>query len=186
MTDGRTKRDFTDFLGYLGEKGLIPQNTAVGRKAAAHKVFAILSESESSDMTKLDIDEVMVRFENLNRGKYTTDSLRSYRSRLRNSLQEFAEYCENPLSFRPRRRVKAIPLKKIKDAPVNGSLDESDGEQPVDVQQNSTANRSAVHVLPIALRPNLTIQIAGLPFDLKKSEAQKLANIILAHALPDE
>ena len=40
-----------------------------------------------------------------------------------------------------------------------------------------------VNVLPISLRAGLTVQIAGLPFDLTKAEAQKIANIVLAHAV---
>jgi hypothetical protein len=181
---GRTKQDFIDFLAYLGEKGLIPQNTAIGRKAAAIKVFSVLSDAECADMTKLDIDEVMVRFENRNRGKYTTDSLRSYQSRLRNSLQEFSDYCENPLSFRPRRRSKSNVIKKNKPEQNSGSFDEQE-TSATQAQSVQPPPRPAVQILPVALRPDLTIQIAGLPFDLTKLEAQKLANIILAHALPD-
>jgi hypothetical protein len=37
-------------------------------------------------------------------------------------------------------------------------------------------------VLPIPLRAGLIIQVVGLPFDLTRPEAQKVANIILAHA----
>jgi hypothetical protein len=59
-------------------------------------------------------------------------------------------------------------------------------EKAVAAEQPAAISRPAMHVLPIALRPDLTIQIAGLPFDLTIAEAKKLANIILAHALPDE
>jgi hypothetical protein len=37
------------------------------------------------------------------------------------------------------------------------------------------------HVLPIAIRSGVVVEIVGLPFDLTKAEAQKVANIILAH-----
>ena len=184
MADGRSLQDFMEFLVSLGEKGLIPQNTAIGRRAAAQKVFAVLNAVESQDMTQIDIDEVMVRFANLNRGKYTPDSLRSYQSRLRNALVEFAEFCDNPLSFRPRRRIKGIPLKKPKPGIQNGSPDEAVDEQLPSPSPDAVSHRPVVQILPIPLRTDLTIQIAGLPFDLTIQEAQKIANIILAHAMP--
>jgi hypothetical protein len=186
MANGKTKQDFIEFLDYLGQKGLVPSNTAVGRKAAAQKVFAVLSSEEALDMTKVDIDEVMHRFENLNRGKYTTDSLRSYQSRLRNSLQEFADFCDNPLSFKPKRRLKVVVKTRPKVDSTSDKGTVSAGEAPKDEQLTTVNLPSAAHVLPIALRPNLTVQIAGLPFDLTRPEAQKLANIILAHAIPEQ
>jgi hypothetical protein len=36
--------------------------------------------------------------------------------------------------------------------------------------------------LQVGLRPGISVDIRGLPLDLNKSEAEKLANIILAHA----
>ena len=46
MADGRTLQDYMVFVSSLGEKGMIPQNTAIGRRAAAQKVFAVLTEVE--------------------------------------------------------------------------------------------------------------------------------------------
>jgi hypothetical protein len=43
------------------------------------------------------------------------------------------------------------------------------------------ANDAALDV-PIALRPSTIVRVSGIPFDLTKPEAQKIANIILAHA----
>lgn len=183
MADGRSLPEFMDFLVSLGEKGMIPQNTAIGRRAAAQKVFTALTEVEAADVTQIDIDDVMIKFANLNRGKYTPESLRSYQSRLRNSLSEFSEYCDNPLSFRPKRRVKAVRFKRPTVEVESGSLEQT--TSPIDArpQVDTVQHRPAVQVLPIALRSDLTVQIAGLPFDLTPAEAKKIANIILAHAV---
>lgn len=35
-------------------------------------------------------------------------------------------------------------------------------------------------IIPIALRKDLTVRIQGLPRDMTKDEAQKVANVILA------
>lgn len=39
--------------------------------------------------------------------------------------------------------------------------------------------------LPIAIRSNLTVKVLGLPFDLTAAEANKIANVIVAHAASD-
>ena len=66
MAQNRSRADFLRFLDYLGEKGLIPSGTAASRKATANKVTAILSDEEAADVTALDLDEVMMRFHDLN------------------------------------------------------------------------------------------------------------------------
>jgi len=148
----------------------------------------VLSDAEIADVTNIDIDEVMVRFENLNRGKYTTESLQSYRSRLRNSLSEFYDYCNDPLSFKPRRRLKLASAKRAAKPEVSSSAPTATIGT---ARASATARgvvadapyKAPVQILPVALRSDLIVQIAGLPHDLTRGEAQKLANIILAHAL---
>lgn len=130
---GRSRQEFFEFLDYLGEKSLIPQNTATGRKAAATKVFTMLSDEEANDVTAIDIDDVLVRFQNKHRGKYTPESLQSYRSRLRNSLSEFAEYCENPLSFKPRRRLKIVKARLADQEKEQGRVEGKEAKRTVEV-----------------------------------------------------
>jgi transcriptional regulator with XRE-family HTH domain len=48
---------------------------------------------------------------------------------------------------------------------------------------NAEANFARAPVLPIAIRDNLVVEISGLPLDLSKAEATKLANVLLAHAV---
>jgi hypothetical protein len=185
---GRTKADFLEFLDWLGSKGLMPLNTAQARKAVANKVLAALEEDELSDITALDIDDVMLRFTNKFGKKYTPESQRTYRSRFETSVADFTAYCENPVGFRPLGRPqikrptseqhnggekKKLALRKppIKSTPPQDHL--ADGEPS-----------GSGNVIPIQIRQNLTVRIGPVPFDLTKSEATKIANIILAHATP--
>ena len=39
-------------------------------------------------------------------------------------------------------------------------------------------------IIPVPIRPDITIKIHGVPFDLTGSEANKIANVILAMASP--
>lgn len=56
-----------------------------------------------------------------------------------------------------------------------------DRERQIDDEPTSAGN-----VIPIQIRQNLTVRIGPVPFDLTKSEAAKIANIILAHAMPTD
>jgi hypothetical protein len=180
MSTNRSRDDFLRFLAYLGDKGLIPLATASSRRATAGKVTAILSDDEAADVTALDLDDVMRRFDHLNPHQYTPGSLQAYKSRMKTALDDFRSYCENPLNFRPsgQQRTKVKPSNgEQQKKPIRGRVKTNDA--------SATATPSVslpnVTVLPIALRAGLTVQIAGLPFDLTAAEAKKIANIILAH-----
>jgi len=184
MTQNRSRDDFIRFLEYLGEKGLVSQATASARRTAAFKVLAVLSDEEALDVIDLDIDHVMSRFDNLNPHQYTPESLQSYRSRLKTALADFRAYSENPVLFRPNGRIRQRQKAGSVVTP------ESRKKLPAvvsPVPASGFSNAPAVDLpnvsqLPIQLRQNLTVRIFGLPFDLTRQEAQKIANIVLAHA----
>lgn len=177
MSSGRSRADFLKFLDYLGEKGLLPAATASSRKATANRVLSILSPEEASDITSIDLDDLMKRFHNINGQQYTQESLLTYKSRMRTALEDFRAYCTNPLGFKPSGQSRSKAKSNAEKArPQVGP------KQPNSVATTPTAPVMSVSILPIPLRSNLTVQIAGLPFDLSRSEAQKIANIILAHA----
>jgi hypothetical protein len=184
MSNGRSTADLLKFLDYLAEKGLMPAATAASRKASANKMLAVLSEDEARDVTVVDMDDVALRFHNLNGQQYTPGSIQTYKSRVGSAIDDFRAYLANPLGFRssskPRQRSRPP-----KEAVVMSSVGKAHGTSTVTAvaQPVSSASLpSGPNILPIPLRPELTIQIAGLPFDLTPAEAKKIANIILAHA----
>ncbi|ABF51997.1 hypothetical protein Sala_0274 [Sphingopyxis alaskensis RB2256] len=187
MSQNRSRDDFIRFLDYLGEKGLIARATASARRTAVAKVLAVLSDDEAEDVTNLDIDHVMGRFDNLNPHQYTPDSLQTYRSRLKTALEDFRSYSENPVSFRPsgqsrmRQKANGNNAKPQKSkAPTTQT-----SASPPTTSSLPMVDLPNVNQLPVQLRQNLTVRIFGLPFDLTMQEAQKIANIVLAHASPE-
>jgi hypothetical protein len=188
MAQNRSREDFIRFLEYLGDKGLVPRATASARRTAAAKVLAVLTDEEAQDVIGLDLDYVMTCFDNLNPHQYTPESLQSYRSRLKTALEDFRSYSDNPVAFRPsgQARVKAKGLSNGSKPPKRGSASAASTTNPSAASSGASSapiiDLPNVNQLPIPLRQNLTIRIFGLPFDLSKQEAQKIANIILAHA----
>jgi len=183
MSTNRSRTDFLRFLDYLGEKGLIPSATAASRKATANKVMAILSDEEAQDVTIVDLDLLMRRFHNLNGQQYTPESLQTYSSRMRTALSDFRAYCESPVTFRPSRAFKLKP-KGNGEKTSPSTVKTATPDVTLSVTQVPSALPN-VSVLPVAIRADVVVQVVGIPFDLTKGEAQKIANIILAHASVD-
>lgn len=177
MANGRGRTDLLEFLDFVGRKGLIPPSTASARKASANKVLAILSDDEATDVTTLDMESLFTRFGHLHKSDYSPESLQTYVSRTRTSIDDFRRFCDEPLNFRP--KGSAGNRTRVSSGRSRPSSTESLEGDNSPIEQVSIP---AVQVLPISIRSNLVVKIAGLPHDLTTSEAQKIANIILAHA----
>ncbi len=175
MTEKRTRQDFIEFLDWLADRGIMPKATVAARKAAVNRVLGILSDEEAQDVTKLDLDTVMRRFTNLEGKGYTPGSLNTYLSRLRSALEDFTSYLDNPLGFRPSAQTRdRKPAPKKDAAPRAGAPEVSEVVAP----------RPSANTLSIPIRPDTTIMVAGLPYDLTEAEAGKIANVIRAMATP--
>lgn len=189
MSTGHSHVEFLEFLDWLGAKGLLPANTAHARKAVANKVLEALDPAELEDITKLDIDEVMLRFTNKFGKRYTPESLRTYRSRFETSVADFISYCDNPVGFKLSGRVRPttpateksdnIPAKR----PVIGRRISPITNSSSDVADSPRTSPSSV--VPIQIRENLVISVGPVPFDFSAAEARRVANVILALAASD-
>jgi len=180
----RSRSELMQFLTYVGAKGLLSPATVESRKASVNKVLGILSDDEAEDVSKIDLDEVIRRFANLHGQSYTTDSLRTYKSRTKSSIDDFLRYVENPLAFKvggPKRTPKA---KRVKESLENGAAEPAGSASTV--RTESVTPSAGTGIIPIPIRSNLTVHVQGLPFDLTSVEAKKIANVILAMATPIE
>lgn len=183
MPSQTSREELLKFLNYVGAKGLLSPSTVESRRASVNKVLGILGDDEADDVSKIDLDEVMRRFANLHGQGYTADSLRTYKSRTKSSIDDFLRYVENPMAFKiggPKRE------RKVKAA--NGTPNKTAAEPPP-VPSTGAAGVStpsaASGILPIAIRTDVTVHVQGLPFDLTPREAKKIANVILAMAMDE-
>ena len=64
-------------------------------------VLGILDPEEQGDITAIDLDSVMTRFVNLHGKKYNTSSLNVYKSRTNATINDFKNWLNDPLSFKP-------------------------------------------------------------------------------------
>lgn len=173
-----------EFLDYLAAKGLMSKATVSARKAAAGQILGILEDDEASDVTSLDLDHVVGRFQNLHGKKYTPQSLTTYKSRTRAAIEDFASYSANPLAFKPSLQNRERAKPKNEGQSAKPSVEKGDAKLEASVRTPHVPIASS-NILPIPLRADLTVFVQGLPFDLSEREARKIANVISAMALPE-
>lgn len=184
MNGPRSRAELLKFLTYVGAKGLLSPSTAESRKASVNKVLGILTEEEASDVSNIDLDEITKRFAKLHGQGYTADSLRTYKSRTKSSIDDFLRYVDNPMAFKVGGVKRNSRPKSPKEFSGMGSaLSEKFENQP---STNVSPPSAGSGIVPIAIRPDLTVHVQGLPFDLTGREAKKIANVILAMAMTDD
>lgn len=179
MNGKRTREAILDFQDYQAAKGLLAKGTAAARKAALGKVLGILPAEEAEDVTNIDLDDVMMRFSNLQGRDYTPGSMATYKSRVKAALEDFEAYLSNPLGFRPSVNRRDRATTKVEKPTAKKQSHIETREAPVKVAAPAFDTAS---ILPIPLRADLTVRIQGLPFDMTAAEARKIANVVLAMA----
>lgn len=184
MAGNRSRDALMEFMEWVEVKGLLPSGTAQARKASVNRVLSVLSDEEAADVTQIDVDHVMERFINLNGGGYTPDSLRTYRGRVGSSIRDFEAYLANPMGFRPSRQLKLKTSKAEK--PASKLAQKAKATQPAEpTRPMAPSPLPGVNLIPIPLRSDLTVRLEGIPFDLTPTEARRIANVILALAVPE-
>ena len=181
MANAQSREALLAFLDYCKDKGLLKAPTAEARKAAVNQVLGVLSAEEAADVSTVNLDDVIARFQNMHGKRYTPDSLKTYKARVKGAIFDFLSYLKNPLDFRPR----IITVKRTKNVKVLAP-DAIDELVPSERSPNRATPSHSVNpsTLPIPLRSDLTILVHGLPFDLTEAEARKIGNVIAAMATP--
>jgi hypothetical protein len=178
MSNDRSREGLLRFLDYMANKGLAPSNTISARKVTASKVLGILSEDEATDVIAIDLPQIMARFNNLKGQEYSPGSLATYQSRLKSALEDFDSYLKNPLGFRPSGQQRERSPKQTQAPTPANSRSSQTASTPSPMAKPAVG--MAENLLPIPIRADLTIFIQGLPFDLTKAEASKIAAVVMA------
>ena len=141
----------SDFLDFVGEKGLLKKSTARVRKIATNAILGSLDDNESSDLSKIDVESAIQRHRNLATGKITPRTLAAYESRTRTALRDFLEYVKAPASWKPgtkQRTTRATPKAKKSDNSKQNSKSKEI------ITQTDTSLQPSVHIdLQIHISP---------------------------------
>ncbi|MES2245179.1 MAG: hypothetical protein V4639_20140 [Pseudomonadota bacterium] len=178
-----TKSGALQFINYCIAKGLVNSNTGGGWKAAFSKIMEGFGPDD--DLTGVDVQSEVLRYNNRHPGLLSPDSLNQYQKRVLLVLQEFAKYVASPTTYKG---ISSRPLSTNGKSSEKKSTPESKaiatvGTAPlVDTQQPKQITSAVTDtslMMPFPLRPNFLAQII-IPRDLTKEEATRLCNFIQA------
>ncbi|HEX2333285.1 MAG TPA: hypothetical protein VHI32_08940 [Burkholderiales bacterium] len=113
-----TEQELYKFLDLMRDSGLMKSPTVHSRKIAAQKILGVLSLDEKTDLRKLDRFAAVRRFTNKYQQKFHPDSLETYAQRFNSALDDFFNWAEQPMGFRPAGRQRGARQRRI--AATNG------------------------------------------------------------------
>lgn len=180
-----SESELINFLDYLVAKGLTNESTTRGRKAAAVKVLSALDGHEKIDLRQLDRESTFQRFINKFGKDFSPDSLTTYRSRFNTALDDFLRWSENPAGFKPnisaaRAQRKVQESGEVKVLPKLKSIEKNSS----DLGMSPPQERQTHFEFPIPIRVDVIVRVQHLPMDLTLEEAERIAGVIKALALP--
>lgn len=109
----RTPGGVIAYSEYLADKGYATSAQVDPWRTAIQKVFSLVEGEawESLDLTTIDLDEYVARFQTLAGAQYKAESVTAYKRRIRNAIDAHEHYLSTgrPPTFRQRATKKAEP-----------------------------------------------------------------------------
>ncbi|HTV77834.1 MAG TPA: hypothetical protein VMF03_06225 [Steroidobacteraceae bacterium] len=164
--------DLLEFLDHAGDKGLMPAATAQALAVAARNVLGILADNEKADLSRLDLDAAIKRFNNKRARDFNPSSLKEYGRRVRRAVELFLSWREDPANFTIKTRTTTTPRKRDKGA-ANDELATRDAPREQAPDEARGTYRSSVPI-----RPGLVVTLLNIPNDLTSVEAERLAAFV--------
>jgi hypothetical protein len=184
-TPQATGQGLLDFLDYAMQKGYLKLPTGQAMKTACKEV---LSASEGDDwpqvdLSSLDVEDNLRRFETLRAMKFSSGSLNTYKGRFRKSVTMFEEFRRNPGGWRPdvKQRSRTARTASPEDglgvagSPATQSLSAGFAVQ----------SAGSVITYPFPLRGDVLVSLQ-LPSDLTRREAKRLCGFIDSLAVDEQ
>lgn len=172
-----TGRALVDHWDWAASKGIMNKNTAHGLRTACIQVLGVLDNWESVDVRKLDIDDTLIRFQNIRSKQFKPQVLEEYKRRFRQAVSSFLQYLEDPGNWKPTSRKPARPLPR-------GDR-EADRVEEVPAATGGELPSAGLIEYPFPLREGQTVRLI-LPRDLKKAEVKRLTAFMMTLAVDYE
>jgi len=170
----------TGFINFMRQSvlsGLINPGTLRARKLAAEQLLTELKSHERQDLRLVDLDELCARFHKLEGSTIRPESLDVYKTRLNDALHDFIAWTDDPESFAPRESEQRTHKEQLKQEP--------EGHKRAREELALNPPRNPHEIFPVPLREDLVVYIQNVPLDMTPREAEKIAAVVRALALPD-
>jgi hypothetical protein len=177
------------FLQRIGDHGEINPATARALRAAANTVLAVEADPMGVNIREVDVENLLDRFENLNRGRMRDNSLTTYRSRFRRSVAMYILWLDKAPDWRSAGRPQPARPTGAGAGAAGGSRSRSTrrGSQPEQQSADTftmepgtttdsvPARRLVAYDVPI--QPDFLVRIT-LPADLTPAEAKRIGRFV--------
>jgi hypothetical protein len=165
------------FLKQAGMEGLINPAVARSRRNAIEQLQSELSDEERRDIRHLDVDELASRFHKLEGSSIRSEALALYVERFKMALIDYQRWNDGPSRFETIGGERARSIQRPGEGRSAIGRDQQAEER---IRLEASDNPS--DVVPIPLRHDCTVYLAGLPLDLTPGEASKIARVVTAFA----
>lgn len=172
------------FIEVVREKGLHSKATAQGWQVATGKVLGDLEQSALQDVRTIDVEVAVRRFANRNPGTLSPKSLGEYQRRVTQVIQEFVDWTDNPVAYRPKGSTTQQRRKET-SAPSTAQPPRRAPETKPErllAATPSAPNPTQSLSLNFPLRPDFLAQVV-IPRDLKADEARRLGAFLATLAI---
>jgi hypothetical protein len=100
-------RALVDHWNWAADKGVMNRSTAAGLRSTCTRVLAVLGDDwEETDVTRLDVESLLIRFQNLEKKDFKPQVLEVYKQRFRKAVALYLEYLQNPGGWKPSAQEK--------------------------------------------------------------------------------
>jgi hypothetical protein len=163
-------RALVDHWNWAADKGVMNRNTAAGLRSACTRVLAVLGDDdwEETDVTRLDVESLLIRFQNLEKKDFKPQVLEVYKQRFRRGVALYLEYLQNPGGWKPGAQEK----------PTASQRNDRFSKRPsttTTVSAGAPANRIGPGEVeyPFPLRPGVMARLI-LPSSLTQQDVNRL------------
>lgn len=182
-----TGKEFVEHWQWAADKGLMNVNTAAAVRAAVSKVLEIDGDWATMDVSKLNVDALLQRFQTLQAKEYKPDTLREYARRFRKGYESYMAYVRDPQSWKPgptrpeRAKPKDSPTAPLELAGLGGAgpLPDLAGLAAAMRTRSPVVGNLAFVVYPFPLRENCVVHLS-LPLELKAADVQRITTFLNA------
>lgn len=166
-----------DFWAWSARKGLVPTSVANDLRAASKEVLSVEDNWQTIDIKSLDVDYLMVRFDNLRKFKFKPQSLSAYKSRFKKARKLYLAYLENPSSWHyPGAMKRRVPRTTVDSKAQAHQAPEYQmpSSAPSQVSSPTAMLDPSIQRLEFPVRPGVSARLE-LPVDLTREEANRIA-----------
>ncbi len=186
MGDGKVK-NVLEYLDNLVEKGKASRGAIVPLKGAFSQVVRVVDGERWGEtvVKSIDVEDYMARFANLTMGRYSSDSLTVYKSRINKVIGWYAQFLDRPgwtPDVQRRNRTPKITAEKPKDSIAQFATARSSAQAEHPRSMSEFANAPGRVLYPYPLTDGQLIHIS-LPVKLSKDDARRIATFIESIAI---